>query len=112
MFRPMIHAPRFSIARAAKSSSGPVEPLPSPYSCVNVRVVKIHSCRPSLPSPSGSSVLWFVPAPNASREREKPLTRTLDIASSDARDELLRLRQERRADGDLHDVGDDERRHS
>jgi hypothetical protein len=86
--RPMIHAPRPAMDRAAKSSStselspGAVAPLCVP---LKVGVCTSHSCRLSAPTPSGSSRDWRGPAPYPSSEIEKPSTSSRDTSFSGCR---------------------------
>ena len=64
MFRPRIHAPRFSKPRAAKASSTPVVPSSFPNRLRwKVRVGQSQPCSSVPPSPSGWSRLCSAPAP-------------------------------------------------
>src|SRR5262245_15129636 len=85
MFRPMIHAPRFAIARDAKSSSMPVSPPSFPPIAWNMRVGKIHSWSASPPTPSGSSRRCRGPAPKPSSDTEYAATRSLDMGPPGSR---------------------------
>src|SRR5690348_5493982 len=77
MFRPRIHAPMFSKLRAAKSSSGPVEPPSWPNMRLKVLVANAHSCNPRPPTPMGFSRLCAAPAPKPSIEIVNALTQSL-----------------------------------
>src|SRR2546421_4894478 len=70
LFRPITVAPVRSKDSRRASSSGPVAPPSRPWVARQLARPKIHSCRRSPPSPSGSSSVALGPATNPSSDIE------------------------------------------
>ena len=68
--RPMIVAPALSTPSSTTSASSPVSPPSMPWRSRQLFSRTTHSWRPSPPSPSGCSSVWFGPATKPSSETE------------------------------------------